>query len=328
MRKILITGITGFAGAYLAEYILGKKDVKIFGIKRWRSKLDNIAHIKEKITLRECDIKDYSSVEAIIKEVRPDMIFHLAAQSLVPSSWNAPSETISTNLIGELNLFESIRRLGTDPLIHIAGSSEEYGLVKKEEIPIKEDTLLRPLSPYAVSKVGQDLLAYQYHKSYNLKTIRTRAFNHTGPRRPDVFVCSNFASQIAKIEEGIQEPFMYVGNLSAVRDFLDVRDVVRGYWLALEKGEPGEVYNICTGKGYTIREALDILRGFARKKFTIKKDESRFRPSDVPALVGDNTKFVKRTGWKPEIPFEKTLEDLLNYWREHVKRGPTVLCAG
>ncbi|MFA5146492.1 MAG: GDP-mannose 4,6-dehydratase [Candidatus Omnitrophota bacterium] len=320
MTRCLITGITGFAGSHLAEFLLGRKDVQIFGIKRWRSKMDNIEFLKDRVTIKECDVKDFSSVREIIGEIRPNMIFHLAAQSFVPTSWNAPSETIDTNIIGELNIFEAVRQLKIDPLIQIAGSSEEYGEVRKEEIPINEKTLLHPLSPYAVSKVGQDLLGYQYHKSYGLKIVRTRAFNHTGPRRGEVFVSSNFAYQIAKIEAGLQRPEISVGNLSAVRDFSDVRDIVRGYWLALEKGEPGEVYNICSGRGYTIQQVLGILKRFSKKGFSVKRDPDRMRPSDVPILVGDNTKFVKRTGWRPEIPFEKTLEDILNYWRTQINK--------
>ena len=319
MKKALITGITGFAGSHLTEFLLNNKNVRIFGIKRWRSKLDNIAHIKENLTLMECDIKDYSSVREILNKIKPDMIFHLAAQSFVQTSWSAPSETLATNIMGELNIFEAVRQIGLNPLIQVAGSSEEYGQVRKVDIPIKETTLLNPLSPYAVSKVGQDMLAYQYYKSYGLKIVRTRAFNHTGPRRGEVFVSSNFANQIAKIEAGLAESVIYVGNLSAVRDFTDVRDMVKGYWLALEKGEPGEVYNICSGKGYSIRDVLNILKGYSKKKFTVKKDASRMRPSDVPTLIGDNTKFVKRTGWRPEIPFEKTLKDLLDYWRASIK---------
>ncbi|MBI5144508.1 MAG: GDP-mannose 4,6-dehydratase [Candidatus Omnitrophica bacterium] len=320
MTKVLITGITGFAGSYLAEFILKKKDIKLFGIKRWRSKLDNISHIKERIILKECDIKDASSVREILDEIRPNMIFHLAAQSFVLTSWNAPSETLTTNIIGELNIFEAIRQIGINPLIQIAGSSEEYGLVGKDDIPIKETTPLNPLSPYAVSKIGQDLLGYQYYKSYGLRIIRTRGFNHTGPRRNEVFVCSNFANQIARIEKGLQEGVLYTGDTFTVRDFTDVRDMVRGYWLALEKGEPGEVYNICSGRGYSIKEALDMLKSYSKKNFIVKKDPSRLRPSDVPVLIGDNTKFVKRTGWRPEIPFEKTLKDILDYWRENVKK--------
>jgi GDP-4-dehydro-6-deoxy-D-mannose reductase len=209
--------------------------------------------------------------------------------------------------------------LKIDPLIHIAGSSEEYGLVFPEELPIKETNALRPLSPYGVSKVAQDLLAYQYFKSYGLKAVRTRAFNHTGPRRPEVFVTSNFAKQIVEIEKGKRKPVIYVGNLNAVRDFSDVRDVVRAYSLALDKGVPGEVYNIASGKGLKIQELLDKLVALSNVDLKIEQDTQRLRPADVELLIGSPEKFQKATGWKPEIPFEKTLKDMLNYWRERIK---------
>ncbi len=316
--KVLITGITGFVGSHLADFLLEKGDIEVYGIERWRSRTENIEHIKDRITLMGCDIRDASSVKKLIEKIKPDKIFHLAAQSFVPTSWHAPQETLTTNIIGELNVFEAVRELGINPVIQIAGSSEEYGLVEENELPVKESNPLRPLSPYAVSKVGQDLLGYQYYKSYGLNIIRTRGFNHSGPRRGEVFVCSDFAKQIAKIEKKKQEPIIYVGNLEAIRDFTDVRDMVKAYWLATEKGKPGEVYNICSGKGYRIKEVLDILLSITKEKIKIKRDPKRMRPSDVPVLIGDNTKFRKVTGWKPEIPFEKTLEDLLNYWRERV----------
>ena len=317
--KVLITGVTGFVGSHLADYILSEKsDVKIYGIERWRSKTENIEHIKDSIELYECDIRDASSVRRVVEEVRPDYIFHLAAQSFVPASWTAPQETLSTNIIGELNIFEAVRHLleeNYNPFILVAGSSEEYGMVYENEIPIKETNPLRPLSPYGVSKVGQDLLGYQYHKSYKLNIVRTRGFNHTGPRRGEVFVSSDFARQIAMIEKKKQQPVIHVGNLTAKRDFTDVRDMVRAYWLAVEKCDPGDVYNICSGKVYSIQEVLNILLGLTEVSVQVKEDSSRLRPSDVPVLSGDNTKFVNQTGWKPEIPFEKTLSDLLNYWR-------------
>jgi GDP-4-dehydro-6-deoxy-D-mannose reductase len=317
--KVLITGITGFVGSHLTEYLLKLGNIEIYGIVRWRSQVDNIEHIKDKIKLYECDIRDMVSVEKTIFTIKPDKIFHLAAQSFVPTSWNAPAETLTTNVIGELNIFESVRNSKLNPVIHIACSSEEYGMVYENEIPIKETNPLRPLSPYAVSKVAQDLLGYQYYMSYKLNIIRTRGFNHTGPRRGEVFVTSNFAKQIAEIEKNKREPVIYVGNLDAKRDFTDVRDMVRAYWLSTEKCQPGEVYNICSGKAYPIREVLDILLSYSKVKITVKQDPSRIRPSDVPVLVGDNTKFSSVTGWKPEIPFEKTLKDLLNYWREKIK---------
>jgi len=221
---------------------------------------------------------------------------------------------------GQTNIFEAVRMLGLDPVIQIACSSEEYGLVHPDEVPIREDNPLRPLSPYAVSKVAQDMMAYQYFQSYGLKTVRTRGFNHTGPRRGDVFVTSNFAKQLASIEAGLQEPVIRVGNLEAVRDFTDVRDMVRAYWLAVTKGKHGEVYNLATGTGITIQELLDRLLSLSTAKVDVVQDPERMRPSDVVRLIGDSSKFRNDTGWAPEVPFDKTLSDLLQYWRERVKR--------
>lgn len=328
--KILITGITGFAGSHLAELVLQMKGMELFGIERPRSDIENIARIRNKIKFFDCDIKDASNVRKILENIKPDKIFHLAAQTFVPTSWNTPSETLITNIIGQLNIFEAVRDVGINPFIQIACSSEEYGFAEDKDIPIKEDAPLNPLSPYGVSKVGQDLLGYQYHKSYGLNIVRTRGFNHSGPRRGKSFVCSNFAYQIARVEKGLQENTIHVGNLSAIRDFLDVRDMVKAYWVSLEKCKPGDVYNICSGKGRTIKEILDILLGLTKakidikKKIEIKEDSSRMRPSDVQKLIGSNEKFVKATGWNPEIPFEKTLEDLLDYWREKVERKERV----
>lgn len=316
--RVLITGITGFAGSHLAEYCLGRSDVEVFGTARWRSRMDNVQHITDQITLLDCDLKDSVAVRHCLLEVRPDYIFHLAAQSFVPTSWKAPVETMTTNIVGQINIFEAMRELKLESRVQLACSSEEYGMVYEDEIPIKETNPLRPLSPYGVSKVAQDLLGYQYHESYGLFTIRTRGFNHTGPRRGDVFVSSNFARQIAMIEKKKQEPVLQVGNLEARRDFTDVRDMIRGYWLALEKGEPGEVYNIGSGTDVTIQKMLDILLGFSSIEIKVEQVADRMRPSDVEVLCADNTKFCSMSGWKPEIPFEKTLEDLLNYWRERV----------
>ncbi len=314
--KILITGVTGFVGSHMVEYLLGKEDVKIHGLRRWRSRLDNINHLIDNIVLEECDIRDATSVYNMIKRVKPDRIFHLAAQSFVPTSWHAPEETISTNMIGNLNIYEAVRNLEINPLIQVACSSEEYGMVYPAEVPIKETNPLRPLSPYGVSKVGQDMLSYQYYMSYKLNVVRTRGFNHTGPRRGEVFVCSNFAKQIVDIEKGKKTPIIKVGNLEAKRDFTDVRDMVNAYWLALEKGLPGEAYNICSGKAYSIREILDLLLSMSKTRITVEEDPARLRPSDVPILLGDNSKFRKQTGWEPTIPFEKTLRDILDYWRD------------
>lgn len=319
--KVLITGITGFAGSHLADFCLKKEGVELYGIIRWRSRTENIEHIWDKLRLLECDLRDATSTRDVIEEIEPDWIFHLAAQSFVPTSWRAPSESLITNVIGQLNVFEAVRKLDLKTRIQIACSSEEYGLVNIDEIPISETNPLRPLSPYAVSKVGQDMLGYQYFMSYKLDVVRTRGFNHTGPRRAPVFVCSDFAKQVVEIESGKRSPEIRVGNLEAKRDFTDVRDVVRAYWLALEKGKSGKVYNICSGKAYKIRHVLDKLIELSGVDVEVIQEPSRMRPSDVPLLEGDSTVFRQDTGWEPEIPFEKTLSDLLDFWRERSGRS-------
>lgn len=317
--RVLITGITGFAGSHLADHILEKHpDTKVFGLVRWRSRMENILHIRGRIHLVEADLKDMVSLKKCLAEVRPDRIFHLAAQSFVPTSWKCPAETFAINALGQINLFEAILGFESAPKIHIAGSSEEYGLVNSDEIPMKETNPLRPLSPYAVSKVAQDLLGWQYFKSYGLKVVRTRGFNHTGPRRGEVFICSNFAKQIVEIEKKKKKPVLHVGNLEARRDFTDVRDMVRAYWLCLEKGKEGEVYNIGTGKTYSMKEILEKLLAISQTDVKIEVDPRRLRPSDVPVLLADSSKFRKLTGWEPSIPFHQTLRDLLDYWRERV----------
>lgn len=316
--KYLITGITGFAGSHLAEYLLSLGNGEVHGTIRWRSRTENIDHLRGKIQLHDCDLRDFYSVNRLISTLKPDRIYHLAAQSFVPMSWVAPAETFVTNVIAQINLFEAVRATRCECRIQIACSSEEYGLVLPDEVPIKETNPLRPLSPYAVSKVAQDLMGYQYHQSYKMFIIRTRGFNHTGPRRGHVFVTSNFAKQIAEMEKGKREPVLHVGNLDAVRDFTDVRDTVRAYYLILEKGVPGEVYNVAAGRGYRIAEVVEILKSYARVKFEVQQDPSRMRPSDVQLLVGDATKLRTATGWEPQIPFKQTLSDLLNYWRERV----------
>ena len=317
-KKALITGITGMAGSHLADYLLTLDGVEVNGTKRWRSREENIAHLHGKINLYDCDLRDYKNVLAVVETVKPDFIFHLAAQSFVPTSWESPAQTIKDNTEMQVNIFEAVREAGFDPVVQIALSSEEYGLVHPDEVPTNEENPLRPLSPYAVSKIAQDMMGYQYFMSYGLKVIRTRTFNHEGPRRGEVFVTSNFAKQIAEIEVGKKEPVIEVGNLNAKRDWSDVRDVVRGYWLSVNKCKSGEVYVIASGKTRTVQEMLDTLLGLSKVKVKIKKDPKRMRPSDVEILWGDYSKFNKQTGWKPTIPFEKTLEDLLNYWRERV----------
>lgn len=320
MAKILITGVNGFAGSHLAEFVLKNNFGEVYGTTRGRTvNLENIESVKSKIQLIECDITDSYSVQKTIDEILPDCIFHLAAQAFVPASWRSPIETMNTNVIGSLNLFEAVRKSKCSPLIQIAGSSEEYGMVLPEETPIKETNPLRPLSPYGVSKVAMDLLGYQYFQSYGLKIVRTRAFNHSGPRRGEVYVDSDWCKQVAEIEKGKKTPIVSVGNLEAKRDFTDVRDIVRAYWLSLKKGKAGEVYNICSGKTWKMKDVLEKIISMGKNKsIQIMEDPKRLRPSDVQLLLGDNSRFVEATGWKPEIPYEKTLEDLLNYWRQRI----------
>jgi GDP-4-dehydro-6-deoxy-D-mannose reductase len=316
-KKVLITGITGFAGSHLAELLL-HEGYEVCGTSRARSKTDNIDHIRHKLQLEDADLLDPHSLYAIIDKIKPNFIFHLAAQSFVQSSWASPANTMEINIVGSVNLFEAVKRVGIDPVIQIACSSEEYGLVYPDEAPVKETNPLRPQSPYAVSKVAMDYLGYQYYQSYNTKIIRTRGFNHTGPRRGEVFATSNFAKQIALIEKGKKEPVIEVGDLTTKRDWTDVRDMVRGYLLSVLKGKPGEVYNICSEKAVKIEEMLSMLLSFSKVKVKVRRDPGRFRPSDVPILLGDCSKFKKLTGWKPLIPFRQTMKDLLDYWRERV----------
>ncbi len=322
-KKVLITGITGMAGSHLVEYILANHpDYEVHGTRRWRADFSNISdEVYEQIVLHECDLKDQSNVINVMQKVRPDKIFHTAAQSFVRSSWDSPHETFVNNTISQMNIFEAVRITKCDPTIQICCSSEEYGMVYPDETPITEENPLRPLSPYATSKVAQDFMGYQYTQSYGLKIIRTRAFNHEGPRRGHAFITSNFALQVARIEAGIREPTLWVGNLKTKRDFTDVRDMVRAYWLATEKCESGEVYNICSGNAIEMQEVLDFYLAASSVPIKVEIDPDRLRPSDVPLLHGDCTKFKKATGWEPEIPIEKTFQDTLDFWRDRVANG-------
>ncbi|MDD5634010.1 MAG: GDP-mannose 4,6-dehydratase [Candidatus Omnitrophica bacterium] len=323
INKVLITGITGFVGSHLAEYILENyPKVEIVGLIRWRAPKDNIVHIIDKIRLKYGDLVDAESIRNALNEEKPDVIFHLAAQSYVDFSFNAPRATLDANVIGTCNLLEVVKGLKIekkyDPIIHICSSSEVYGQVKENEVPITELNSFRPASPYAVSKVGEDMLAFQYWVSWGIKTIRTRMFTHTGPRRGEVFALSNFAKQIAAIEAGRQKPVIKVGNLNSVRTFSDVRDAVKAYWLLVTKCEPGEVYNIGGEETMTIGEMLDKLLKLSKvKNISVEVDPSRLRPSDVTLQIPCIDKFKKATGWKPEIKFEQTLKDTLDYWRKY-----------
>ncbi|MBI4650465.1 GDP-mannose 4,6-dehydratase [Candidatus Desantisbacteria bacterium] len=305
--KVLITGVTGFVGSHLAEYILNLNEGHdIYGLCRWRSPKDNLEKIYNKISLLDADLCDLSALIRHFKAVKPDVIFHLAAQSYVLTSFNSPIHTLWTNVIGTTNLLEAVRILEIDPIIHICSSSEVYGQVTEADVPIKETCPFRPASPYAVSKVGEDMVALQYWLSYGMKTIRTRMFTHTGPRRGDVFAMSFFAKQVASGELGLTSSIIRVGNLKSVRTFCDVRDAVRAYWIMVQKGKHGDVYNIGGNRTMTIGESLDILLSFSKTKFEIKIDPALMRPSDVTLQIPCTDKFKKETGWEPEISIEKT----------------------
>jgi GDP-mannose 4,6-dehydratase len=310
----------------LADYILENyPKVQILGLARWRSPIDNVRHILDKVTLEFGDLMDLPSLKTILSSQRPDVIFHLAAQSYVPFSFTSPVATLNANMIGTCNLLEAVKEMklfsNYDPVIHVCSSSEVYGQVKENEVPITEDNPLRPASPYAVSKVAEDMLGFQYWISWKVKTIRTRMFTHTGPRRGDVFALSNFAKQVAAIEAGLAPRTVFVGNLESVRTWSDVRDAVRAYWLLVNKCPPGEVYNIGGVETMTIREMLKKLLKLSKvKDIKVEVDPRRLRPSDVTLQIPCIDKFVKATGWKPEIKFDKTIRDTLDYWRNHYKR--------
>lgn len=317
---MLVTGITGFVGSHLAEWALAQ-GADVVGSVRWRSKTEHIEHLRDRITLVNSDLRDLSSVRSLLEQARADYIVHLAAQSFVGASWETPMETLLTNAVSQMNLFEAIRQLGASARFLVIGSSEEYGLVYPDELPIRETNPLRPLSPYAVSKVTQDLMGFQYWKSYGLDIVRTRAFNHTGPRRGDAFATSSFARQIAEAEAGLREPVVLVGDLKPTRDFSDVRDIVRGYWALLERGTPGEVYNLCSGVDWSIERVLNFLVSHSKlERVEVRPDPARLRPSDVPALRGSAEKIRHAVGWAPCIPLEQTLLDLLDYWRRQIAR--------
>jgi GDP-mannose 4,6-dehydratase len=325
--KILITGITGFVGSHLADYILeSHPEYDVIGLARWRSSKDNIQHILGSIQLEYGDLTDLGSLETVLAKHQPKFIFHLAAQSYVDFSFRAPVMTMESNVIGTTNLLEAVRALKAscayDPIIHICSSSEVYGQVTAEEVPIRETNPFRPASPYAVSKVGEDMISLQYWLSWQIRTIRTRMFTHTGPRRGEVFALSNFAKQVAAIEAGRQEPVIKVGNLDSVRTWMDVRDAVKAYWELVHKCTPGDVYNIAGSETFTIREMLDKLLNFStRKDITVQVDPDRLRPSDVTLQIPSIDKFKAVTGWSSKIPFDTTVWDTLEYWRAFFARN-------
>lgn len=314
MKKALITGVSGFAGSFLAEALLDK-DAEVLGTYLNDKSLSNLGSLKDKVSLSKVDLLEKENVRALIEKSRPDLIFHLAALSSPSDSFKDPSATLVNNVLSQVNLLEAIKEYSPDAKILIVSSGDVYGKVKKEDIPINENVSLNPVNPYSVSKIAQDYLALSYFNSYKLNVIRVRPFNHIGPRQGPNFVVASFAKQIAEIEKGQKEPVILVGNLESRRDFTDVRDMVKAYILALEKGEEGQVYNIGSGASHKISQILDVLLSLSNKEIKVEVHESKMRAGDEEELRCDPSKFVKRTGWKPEIPLEITLKDILEYWR-------------
>ncbi len=320
-KRAFITGIAGFAGSHLAEHLLAQ-GLEVSGATLPAGGTANVDHLQGRLRIFLGDLGDPEWARTILAEVRPDQVYHLAAQAAVPAAWAAPGATLTNNFLGQLHLFEALLSLGLAPRILVIGSADEYGLVHPDELPIRETNPLRPNNPYAVSKIAQDFLGYQYFLSHKLPVVRLRPFNHIGPRQGPGFVVPDFARQIAEAEAGLRERLLRVGNLSAQRDFTDVRDIVRGYALALEKGEPGEVYNLGSEQAHSIQEILDLLLNLSRVPLAVEPDPERLRPSDVPAIVSDCTRFRSRTGWRPTYSLADSLRDVLDYWRGRVAGSP------
>jgi GDPmannose 4,6-dehydratase len=332
--KALITGITGMVGSHLADYLLEHTDWEIFGMCRWRSPLDNVEHLldrvnrKDRITFLYGDLCDYISLQNVVEESKPDFVFHLAAQSYPTTSFTAPIQTFDTNISGTERLLEALRKCPSlDPVIHVCSSSEVFGRVPREKLPITEDCSFHPASPYAISKIGTDLLGRFHAEAYGQKCVITRMFTHTGPRRGDVFVESSFAKQIAMIEEGLIPPTVKTGNLNSLRTWSDVRDAVRAYHMLVTINPvPGKCYNIGGAYSCSTGQMLEYLLSVSDKKnIQVERESSRLRPLDADLQVPDTTKFREHTGWQPEISFEKTMDDLLNYWRDRVRSGKVFL---
>ncbi len=326
-KKILITGITGFVGSHLADFILeNKPDCEVIGIKRWHlSNLKNIKHILDRITLLDCDVTDPISVRKLVSKTRPDVIFHCASESFVSPSWDHPSRYMSVNYNGTLNFLDSLYSLNLKTIFHIPGSGEEYGELSESEIPIKPETTLKPVNPYAVSKIAQDLIGYVYYKSYGVNVVRTRAFNHEGPRREKVFGISWYAYQIALIENNLLDGPLRVGGIDDRRNFTHVKDIVEAYWLSTEKCSPGELY-LVGSEGeesvFTFRQALEKLIKLSKvENLTYVTDPEFVRPTSVPRLIADTKKFRDETGWEPKKTFDDILLDTLNYWRDKIKKN-------
>lgn len=318
-KKVLITGISGFAGSHLAEFLIAQKKYEVSGTYLTSASLINLAKIVKKLHLSKVDLTQQEDTTRFVKEVKPDLVFHLAALPAVGESYDRPGETIINNVTAQLNLLEALRKLGfLNCRILVVSSADIYGNVPRKDLAIDEETSFYPTNTYAVSKIAQDFLGLQYFLSYKLKIIRARPFNHIGPRQSPGFVIADFAQKITKIEKGKSEPILRVGNLASRRDFTDVRDMVRAYALLIEKGIFGEAYNIGSGVSHKILDMLDILLSFTKAKIAIEEDPLLFRPQDSPDRICDNRKFVKLTNWKPEVSLSQTLKETLDYWRNIV----------
>lgn len=332
--KALITGITGMVGSHLADFLLEHTDWDIYGMCRWRSPLDNVEHLlnrankKDRVHFLNGDLNDYVSLINAVDESKPDYVFHLAAQSYPKTSFSSPFDTLETNILGTARFLEALRRCSViDPLIHVCSSSEVFGRVPREKLPINEECAFHPASPYAISKIGTDMVGRFHAEAYGQKVVITRMFTHSGPRRGDVFAESTFAKQIAMIEQGLIPPTVKTGNLNSLRTWSDVRDAVRAYYMLLTINPiPGEYYNIGGTFSCTVGDMLNHLISISdRKDIKVETEEERLRPLDADLQVPDTTKFRDHTGWKPEIPFKKTMQDLLDYWRSRVQMGKVFL---
>jgi GDP-4-dehydro-6-deoxy-D-mannose reductase len=317
--RILITGPTGPVGSALADELLTLPDVELHLFKRWRSDPRPIQHLAGRATIHEGDIEDAFVVAAAVRAARPDLVYHLAAQSYPSASWDAPVATLRANVEGTVNLLEAVRAHAPAARVHIAGSSAQYGVVAPEDVPIRETQPQRPASPYGVSKVAQELLGLQYHDSYGLHVIVTRSFNHVGPRQGDRCSIQTFCRQMALIEAGLQPPQLMVGNLEPRRDFTHVNDVARALWLLLHRGRPGTAYNLCSGEAVRIGDVVELVRARGRTPVEVRVDPARLRPVDEPILRGDNRRLRADTGWQPQIGIEQIVDELLEYWRGQIR---------
>src|SRR5918912_1487738 len=310
--RALITGVGGFVGRHLVNHLLDEGD-EVFGLGR-AVDVGGISRVR----VFRADLADRAAVERVMREAQPEAVYHLAAQSSPAESLGDPWATIANNLLAQINLFEALLGAGLRPRVLVIGSSDEYGRVGPDEVPTHENVPLRPTTPYAVSKVGQDLMGFQYFAQHGLAVVRVRPFNHTGPGHDDRFVIPNFARQLAEIEAGLREPVLRVGNLAVQRDFTDARDMVRAYRLAVQLGVPGEVYNLGRGRSMALRDIVDDLVSLCRVRVQVSVDESRLRPSDVPRQEADTRRFTALTGWQPRIAWHTTLSDTLDYWRQRI----------